>query len=217
MRFRRLKVPGSIQMPSRLRRKSPAAIIIALIAAVVAYDRTRHKHKPTGNDADRYHGKVFRVTHIADGDTFDIDAADKTRRETRIRLWGVDTPELAHDGEPEMHFGPQAKAFAKRTLEGRDVRVLLSPVRTRDVHERLLAYVEVDGRLVNQMLIEEGYGYADWRFEHAYKDDFEAAEMRARAARTGLWAEVTDEQMPAWRRRMTENKKSKAEKPGGGP
>lgn len=161
-------------------------------------------------DWNRYHDKTFTVTKVIDGDTFDIDVPDSGSAHTRIRLWGIDTPELAHFGKPVMHFGPEAFEFAKETLDGRSVHVVLSPKRTRGKFGRLLAYVYLErgGRMYNEMLLEQGYAYADLRFPHHYADQFESADRRARRDGVGLWADVTLEKMPAWKQRF-ENRKNK--------
>lgn len=144
------------------------------------------------------------MTHVVDGDTFDIEAPDGNKPVTRIRLWGVDTPEIGHGGQPVMHFGREAAAFAERTLTGRKVHVVLSPKRSRGKYGRLLAYVflERGGRMFNEMLLEEGYAYADLRFSHHYYDRFKTIEKQARKHGVGLWADVTLDEMPAWKRRF---------------
>ena len=47
------------------------------------------------NDLQKYHEKIFTVVNVMDGDTIDIDIPDGKYDRTRIRLWGVDTPETA--------------------------------------------------------------------------------------------------------------------------
>ncbi len=123
---------------------------------------------------------------------------------TRIRLWGVDTPEISHGRGASAHFGPEATEFAKRTLAGRRVHIVLSPKRTRGKYGRLLAYVflERGGPMFNEMLLEQGYAYADLRFDHHYYKRFKGIEKRTRRAGTGLWADVTLDQMPAWKQRF---------------
>lgn len=207
MRFRRSArrtVPGSILLPPRWRRSRPAVFLVLVLLGFVLGERA--VKKPVGgSDESRYHDRTARVIKVVDGDTMDLDLADVDRPTTRVRLWGVDTPEVAHGGEPEMHFGPEAKAFAERTLAGREVHVVLNPERTRDKYGRLLAYLFLDrgGEIFNAKLIAEGFGYADWRFDHPYKDEFEAAERRAQRAELGLWKGLRLEQMPAWRQRMS--------------
>jgi len=162
---------------------------------------------PAGNDHARYHNRSFKVVRVLDGDTLDLDVADGKYPTTRVRLWGVDAPELAHDDEPAAHFGPEAHAFAEQTLSGREVHLVLALERTRGLYGRLLAYVflERGGTMFNEMLLEQGYAYADLRFDHLYKPQFIQADKRARRAGLGLWKEVTLADMPEWKQRFERN------------
>ncbi len=203
LRRSRLPVPPSILLPPRWRRGGTALLTIVAAAVLIVSERTA-RGPIQGGDRASYHDRAFRVVHVVDGDTIDIDAPDAGKTKTRIRLWGVDTPEIAHGDQPEMYFGREAKEFAKQTLAGKDVNVVLAPERTRDKYGRLLAYVfcERGGPMFNEMLLEEGYAYADLRFDHSYKKQFESIEKRARKAGVGLWAGVTLDQMPAWKQRF---------------
>ncbi len=205
MRRRRSRsgVPASILLPPRWRRHATALLTVIAAAVLIVSERTA-RGPIQGGDRGSYHDRAFRVVHIVDGDTIDIDAPDADKRKTRIRLWGVDTPEIAHNDQPEMYFGREAKQFAEQTLAGKDVNIVLAPERTRDKYGRLLAYVfcERGGRMFNEMLLEEGFAYADLRFDHSYKKQFESIEKRARKAGVGLWAGVSLDQMPAWKQRF---------------
>jgi len=103
-----------------------------------------------------------------------------------------------------MYFASEATDFARRTLEGRSVHVVLSPESTRGKYGRLLAYVYLErgGPMFNEMLLEQGYAYADLRFKHHYYKQFKDIETRARRDGRGLWADVTVEQMPDWKQRF---------------
>ena len=195
-------LPRSITIRRSRRRASFALGSLLVIAAIVC----DHKRQPvaSGDDQARYHDRSFRVVRVVDGDTLDIDAPDGGKPVTRIRLWGVDTPEVRGNGRSAMHFGKEASAFAHRTLDGQDVHVVLSPSSTRGKYGRLLAYISLDrgGRMFNEMLIEEGYAYADLRFKHHYFDRFRATERRARKAGVGLWKNVTLDKMPEWKQRF---------------
>lgn len=208
-RARRSAVPASILLPPRLRRHRPAIFLVLAILAALFGERTLRKSTSAGGtDLTRYHNQSFRVIKVVDGDTMDLDVADTDDAKTRVRLWGVDTPEVAHGGEPEMHFGPEARDFARQLLDGRSVHVVLNPDDTRDKYGRLLAYLflEKGGEMFNEKLLEEGFAYADWRFPHPYKDEFEAAERRAERGRVGLWKEIRPDQKPAWRQRLEKNR-----------
>ncbi len=204
MRLRRPKppIPASILLPPRWRRNATVVAAVVTAAALMVCERTA-RGPIQGGDRARYHDRAFHVVHVVDGDTLDIDAPDAGKSKTRIRLWGVDTPELARGDHPEMHFAKQAREFAVQTLQDKEVNVVLAPDKTRDRYGRLLAYVfcKRGGQMFNEMLIEKGYAYADPRYAHPYKKQFDSAENRARKAGFGLWSGLTADQMPAWKQR----------------
>lgn len=78
---------------------------------------------------------------VIDGDTFGYGSE-------RVRLRGIDTPEL---DEPN---GQAAKQRLEELLRSGAVRIVL---RGRDVYDRLVADVFVDGQNVADLLIREGY------------------------------------------------------------
>ena len=150
-----------------------------------------------GDDFTHYHGKSFRVTHVVDGDTIDIDEPDRGAPATRIRLWGVDTPETKNPRKGVQHFGPEATTFTTRACEGKTVRLELLSGSTRGKYRRLLAYVLLpDGTMLNRELIRRGYGYADPRFPHPRKGEFMQLQAQARAAGAGLWKDVKPKDLP---------------------
>ena len=188
-RKRRARRPGS--------RLAVAAVVLA---ALVLADRAGVFGR-TGDDMARYNNRIFRVVHNVDGDTFDVDLPDRRNRRptTRVRLWGVDTPETKRPNTPVQHFGPEAAALTKQLTEGSQVRLQLIDRRTRDVHRRLLAYVILpDDRLLNRVLVDQGYAYADGRFPHPRIQEFTKAMKRAERARLGLWADLRPTDLPAY-------------------
>ena len=93
------------------------------------------------------------------------------------------------------------KASAERlglTL-GKKVTVYLEEHRTRGKYGRLLAYVQLpDRRFLNEVLLIEGFAYADLRFGHSFYNRYKQLEAAARSQKKGLWAGVTPEQLPEW-------------------
>ncbi|MCI3921448.1 thermonuclease family protein [Paenibacillus sp. TRM 82003] len=127
------------------------------------------------------------VTHVVDGDTLDVRFGDGT--EERIRLLLVDTPETVDPRRPVQPFGPEASAFAKEELLHREVEVELD-VSERDKYQRLLAYIWVDGRLFNELLLEEGLARVAYVFEPnvKYVDRLRDAQDVARKQGVGIWS-----------------------------
>lgn len=148
-----------------------------------------------GGDLKVYDGQGFVVTHVVDGDTLDVGQPDRRaeqpRATTRVRLWGIDTPELARpsEGRPADPYADDARRFAQVKAEGQRVTLRLQPHRTRDNYGRLLAYVELpDGTTLNELLVVEGLARADGRWSHRDDQRYELLERQARNDRRGLWA-----------------------------
>jgi micrococcal nuclease len=179
------------------RRTVQALMVAAVLAGLVLADRAGLFSRAPLPDVEKYHAKSFPVVRVVDGDTLDIDCPDGPYAHTRVRLWGVDTPETVKENTPVRYFGPEASAFTKRTAGGQVVTLELAKRQTRDKYNRLLAYVFLpDGRMLNRLLVQEGYGYADPRYDHRYKDEFERLQRRAMHDRLGLWKDARDEDLP---------------------
>jgi micrococcal nuclease len=155
------------------------------------------------SDRERYHDKEFFVTKVVDGDTIHIDAYDGNHLTTTVRLIGVDTPETRKPNSPVMYYGPEASAVVTELADGKRVTIWLDTVTgTRDKYGRLLAYAKLpDGRVLNEVIISEGYGYAYTDFKHGSSQKYSQLEASARRAKKGLWAAVTEEQKPEWLQR----------------
>ena len=143
------------------------------------------------------------MTRVVDGDTLDVDLPDGDRAVTRIRLRGIDCPEIAHglDGQDDP-YGPEATESALILVLDKRVRIALDPTReTRDRYGRLLAYVylaDTDESL-NERLLEEGLARANRRFPHVFSFRYGNIEKRAKRNGEGIWWDSTAEAMPSSR------------------
>ncbi|MCD6304354.1 MAG: thermonuclease family protein [Planctomycetes bacterium] len=183
------------------------AVALLLVAALVLGDRLglfgTSPLQLAGDDYARYNGRSFPVARVVDGDTLDIRAADRGRSVTRVRLWGVDTPETKHPDKPVQHFGPEAEAFTRRLCGGKVVKLELLPGRTRGRYGRLLAYVFLpDGTMLNRRLVRLGYAYADPRYDHPLMAEFLRLEKAARRQRLGLWKDVKPSDLPYYKKKQ---------------
>jgi micrococcal nuclease len=126
---------------------------------------------------------TVKATRVVDGDTIDISPSVEGR--SRVRLIGMDTPEVHFGTQP---YGPEASAFAKQELNGEEVELELD-VQKIDPYGRLLAYVYLpDGQMFNETLLREGYAQvATFPPNVKYVDRFLSAQREAREANRGLW------------------------------
>ena len=125
----------------------------------------------------------LKVTYVADGDTFFADGDDG---EEKIRIIGVDTPEMQDD----ECYAQEAKNFLNGMIGSRWVWLTFDEDCT-DVYDRTLAYVHVgtgEMDFVERQLLRGGYARS---FPFSGTDTFQALfaadEAEAEASNKGGW------------------------------
>ena len=133
---------------------------------------------------------------VVDGDTFDLESCGGER----VRLLGVDTPEVHDVDEPEC-FGPDASDALKELLDDDPALTLQFDVECTDTYGRTLAYVfaeipvsgvdsglETEVVFLNEYMLSEGYArFLEVGGELRRRDELMAAEQDAKEAGRGLW------------------------------
>jgi micrococcal nuclease len=141
--------------------------------------------EPEGHDCGPTEGVVTRVI---DGDTVELESGE------RIRYLLVDTPEVT---EPVGCFGPEASDFNRTLVEGKTVHLSYDEECT-DRYGRLLAYVELDGRSVNELLLTRGYACVLHIPPNgaSHLDEYRHLEEEAQVGQVGLWGACTGTEAP---------------------
>jgi len=136
-----------------------------------------------------------RVTHVADGDSFELTMADSPSP-IKVRLYGIDAPEKG-----QSHANA-ARSFARRLLEGHDVELQL--IETDDFG-RLVAWVRLaDGRLANHEILANGHAW--WFRKYAPADrELASLEAEAKGRKLGLWADPNPK--PPWQFRYEKRRR----------
>lgn len=131
-------------------------------------------------------GRVYRVT---DGDTIRVDGISEVF-DAPVRMIGIDTPEIAHDGMPADCYGDDARAFTEQ-LEDHLVWLTFDG-ECFDRFDRVLAYVHIgtgEGDMWERQMLRRGFatelGVGDNR---TWQSSFRADEAAARSANEGLWS-----------------------------
>ncbi|OGY42847.1 MAG: hypothetical protein A2Y67_00065 [Candidatus Buchananbacteria bacterium RBG_13_39_9] len=123
------------------------------------------------------------VVRIIDGDTIVIASGQK------VRLLGVDTPELHHPNKKVECFAEEAKKFTESQVLNKPVK-LTSEGPKQDKYGRLLAWVwygEDFKKLLNAEIIREGYGFSFRKYPTSKLKEFNELERIAREKQKGLW------------------------------
>jgi endonuclease YncB( thermonuclease family) len=124
------------------------------------------------------------VTRVVDGDTLRLKTGQK------VRLIGIDTPELGRDGRPDRPFAQEAREALRRLIELSGWRILLQPgIEPRDRYRRILGHVySPDGDNLTAALLRQGLGYQVVMAPNLnHLQCYQAAELEARKAAAGLW------------------------------
>ncbi|MBR6034237.1 MAG: thermonuclease family protein [Clostridia bacterium] len=176
-------------------------IVVALLFGIITKDdiyaavekgfseKTNKTSSKTNETATT--GKIsktyFEVLKVVDGDTIQIDY---NGTKERVRLIGVDTPESVHpDENKNTENGKKASEYTKNLLTGKKVQLELD-VQERDKYGRILAYVYLDGKMVNKKLLEDGYAQvATYPPNIKYVKEFLKIQEKAKEQNKGLWGE----------------------------
>lgn len=144
------------------------------------------------------------VTGIADGDTLYV--LDANRRQHKIRLQGIDAPELG------QAYGEAAKQSLERFAHRKSVTV---EWHKRDAYGRLLGKVFVADRDAGLQQLHAGMAWWNRRYAHEQSDAdairYREAEYAARIARRGLWSQKNP--MPPWRWRFANSREANTVRP----
>jgi len=125
------------------------------------------------------------VTRVVDGDTVHLDTGE------RVRLVGIDTPELEKEGRPAEFLAHKAKAELARMTQGKKIRLEYDQLRY-DHYGRLLAYLFLpDGTFVNAEMVRQGWARVylippNLRF----KEELVQAQRQALETRHGIWQQA---------------------------
>jgi micrococcal nuclease len=120
-----------------------------------------------------------RLQKCVDGDTAYFSGAGKTR------FLYVDTPESTIQHEA---FGKEASTYTCSMLSKAKVIQLQYDGVRKDKYQRTLAWVWVDGKLLQQLLVQKGYVEKFYDYgTYSYESLLRAAQQRAIATKVGLW------------------------------
>jgi endonuclease YncB( thermonuclease family) len=150
-------------------------ILITLLAATAAVWQT----SALTNHVRR--SDPVLVRSVIDGDTIDVSTVG------RVRLLGIDAPEIGRGFDTAAPFGLEARARLMSLVLHRWIR-LEQEGPAIDVYDRHLAYVMTeDGVCINATLVREGLARISARLPLSRLDELRHAEAEAQSFRRGMW------------------------------
>lgn len=141
-----------------------------------------------GSNPDHGQGggsSTVQVDRVVDGDTAKVFYDGESEY---VRYIGIDTPESVQPNAPVECFGEESKDFNAGLIEGKRMKLVFDEEK-RDHYGRLLAYVYVDGKLLQAEMLRRGYATTlEVSPNTARAGQFSDLEGEARDAGRGLWS-----------------------------
>lgn len=131
----------------------------------------------------------IQLIGCTDGDTakFIVDG-----KEIKVRFLAIDTPEVAKGDTVAEPFGNEAAEYTCSTLKSATTISFEYEEKESDLHDRygrLLAWVFVDGSLLQEKLVQEGLAEAKYgKKYYKYTSLLEETQETAKNKRIGIWS-----------------------------
>jgi endonuclease YncB( thermonuclease family) len=95
------------------------------------------------------------VQKVSDGDTLTLITRDGTK--LRVRIYGIDAPEMRHEQEPGQLYGDEAKrALAEKVFR----KGVTLTIQERDQYQRVVGIVKIGNRNINEEMVKDGWAWA---------------------------------------------------------
>ncbi|MEJ2071700.1 MAG: thermonuclease family protein [Syntrophobacterales bacterium] len=131
------------------------------------------------------------VAKVVDGDTVTLANGQK------VRLLGIDAPELGHEGQPADFLAHKAKGVLTDLAQGRRVRLEYDNLRY-DRYGRTLAFLFLpDGTNLSRELVRQGLAHVYTVPPNMlFRDELVAAQQEAIKTRRGIWLKALNQDEP---------------------
>lgn len=153
-------------------------------AGKTQYSDTPPSHLNSPQPLTLYSGRaLYVVEKVVDGDTIIVKGGG------RVRLLGINTPEIAHRQHAAEPLGDRAHQRLEQLLRDKKVYLEFDQQR-RDRFKRLLAHITLeDGSNINEQLLREGLARALFLQPNMkHLQDYFRIEAVAQKEKRGLWA-----------------------------
>ena len=133
-----------------------------------------------------YAKEEVKLSRCVDGDTFRIYIEDK---EYIVRMLSIDTPESVKEKEEEYYGKESSEYTCKKLTYAKKIELEYDEKSDKvDKYDRLLAWVFIDNKLLQEELVEKGYAkvaylYNDYKYSNILKEKQELASAKS----IGIW------------------------------
>ena len=142
-----------------------------------------------------YASNKVKVTldSCVDGDTASFVVKNKKKK---VRFLGINTPESVKKDSEVESYGKEASNYTcKKLKNAKNIELEYDPKSDKkDKYGRVLAWVFVDGKLLQKDLVSKGYAKVAYLYDdYLYTDEIKKAEEIAKSKGLRVWS--TEEQI----------------------
>ena len=125
-----------------------------------------------------------RVQEVIDGDTIKVETG---RGVERVRLIGIDAPEVDHTGPDDDCYGEEASSFLEGLIDDKMVWLTFD-AECDDHYDRTLAYVHTHEAFIQRALLQDGM-VSSYRVSPntSFASLFDSDEDASRLRGAGMW------------------------------
>ena len=133
-----------------------------------------------------------KFSNCVDGDTIKVILNED---EIKVRLLAVDTPESVSTQVEDEYFGKESSDYTCNLItKAKTIELEYDENSDKtDKYGRVLAWVFVDGNLLQDSLVRNGYAEVAYLYgDYKYTDRLEASEILAKREKLGIWKDEED-------------------------
>ncbi|MCB7159964.1 endonuclease YokF [Bacillus subtilis] len=156
--------------------------------------KTEQKEATKSKEKDKKELVEVTLDRAVDGDTIKVSYNGNV---DTVRYLLIDTPETKKPNSCVQPYGEDASKRNKELVNSGKLQLEFDKGDRRDKYGRLLAYVYVDGKSVQETLLKEGLARVAYVYEPntKYIDQFKKDEQEAKSEKLSIWSKngyVTD-------------------------
>ena len=134
-----------------------------------------------------YAKETVKFSKCVDGDTFRVIVGKK---EKIVRMLAIDTPESVKQDSLVEYYGKEASEYTcKKVTNAKKIELEYDKNSSKyDKYDRLLAWVFVDGELLQEELVANGYAKVAYLYDnYKYADKLKEVQELASIKNIGVW------------------------------
>jgi len=134
-----------------------------------------------------YAKEEVKFNKCIDGDTIKVERNDEI---ITVRLLAVNTPEIKTDKKEGEYYSEEASTYTcNLIMNAKKIELEYDPKSDiTDKYDRTLAWVFIDGKLLEDLLVKNGYAEVKYVYDdYKYVDLLMESENIAKTNRLGIW------------------------------